>query len=119
MSKTNFEAIAADAQELGRLLRVLYLKRGTERVNKDRRYKMLVAIGNYGFINLNEVEAVLPPESAPIKRMVIAAKDNGTCVDMTYGRRTKSVIVLRTGKIVLSSTLPDTLSNRMNNSSKK
>lgn len=77
---------------------------------------MLVAIGNYGFINLNEVEAVLPPESAPIKRMVIAAKDNGTCIDMTYGRRTKSVIVLRTGKIVLSSTLPDTLSNRMNNS---
>ena len=75
---------------------------------------MIASIGNGSFVNTKEVEVILPPESAPVKRMVGAAKDAGSCIDLTYGRRTKSVIVLKTGKLVLSPTLPETLANKMN-----
>jgi regulator of extracellular matrix RemA (YlzA/DUF370 family) len=78
---------------------------------------MLISIGNGSFVNRKEVEVILPPESAPIKRMISFAKDEMLCIDLTYGRRTKSVIILKTGKIILSPTLPDTLVNRMNKNS--
>ena len=60
---------------------------------------------NIGFSNLvaaNRIIAVLGPEAAPVKRMVAEAKADRTLIDATSGRRTRSVIVLDSGHVVLS-----------------
>lgn len=74
----------------------------------------MLNVGNGSYVKIHEIEAIVPPESAPIKRMVSTSKDHEQCVDLTYGKRTKSVIVLKSGKLVLSSVLPDTLVNKLN-----
>lgn len=73
----------------------------------------MLNVGCGSFVKKEEIEVIAPPESAPIKRLVSDAKDNGICVDLTYGGKTKSVIVLRSGKIVLSHVTAGTLSNNM------
>ena len=70
---------------------------------------------NIGFGNLISAQrliAVVSPDSAPVKRLVQAAKDNGTAVDATQGRKTKGVIITDTEKIVLSALLPETIAGR-------
>lgn len=76
--------------------------------------KNYVNVGINSFVAVDEIETVSPPESAPIKRMVSTAKDENRCIELTYGRRTKSVLVLKGGKIVLSPTLPQTIIQRLN-----
>ena len=70
---------------------------------------------NIGFGNLVSADrliALVSPDSAPVKRLVQAAKDNGTAVDATQGRKTKGVIITDTEKIVLSALLPETIAGR-------
>lgn len=55
------------------------------------------------------VVAIVSPESAPIKRLVQEAKGKGVVIDSTYGRRTRGVLVLDSGQIVLSSLQPSTI----------
>ncbi len=73
----------------------------------------MLNVGNGSFVKIEEIEVVMPPESAPLKRMVSDAKDAGTCIDLTYGKKVKSIIVLKSGKIVLSATLASTLTNNI------
>lgn len=73
----------------------------------------MVNVGTNSFVMISEIETISPPESAPIKRMINTAKDEGRCVEVTYGKRVKSVIVLKSGKIVLSAMLPQTLAQRI------
>lgn len=70
---------------------------------------------NIGFGNIvmaNRIIAVISPESAPVKRMIQDARDSGSIIDATYGRKTKAVIVTD-GGIVLSALLPETISSRI------
>lgn len=75
--------------------------------------KDFVNVGTNSYIAVNEIESVSPPESAPIKRMVNLAKDENRCVEVNYGKRVKAVIVLKSGKIVLSAMLPQTIVDRI------
>ena len=71
---------------------------------------------NIGFGNLVSVDrwvAVVSPDSAPIKRMVQEARDRGVLIDATYGRRTKSVLIMDNDHLVLSALQPETISNRV------
>lgn len=52
------------------------------------------------------------PDSAPIKRMVQTARETGAAVDATQGRKTKAVLVMENGQLVLSALLPETIANR-------
>ncbi|MGM0395797.1 MAG: extracellular matrix/biofilm regulator RemA [Bacillota bacterium] len=77
---------------------------------------MLVYFINVGFGNVvasNKVVSVVSPESAPIKRLVQESKEQGTLIDATYGRRTRSVIVMDSGHIVLSPLQPETIAHRL------
>ncbi len=74
----------------------------------------LINIGFGNFINTSMVLSVVRSDSAPIKRMVQAAKDGGRAVDATQGRKTKAVIIMRDNAIVLSALMPDTIAARMN-----
>lgn len=73
----------------------------------------MINIGTNSFVMVSEIETISPPESAPIKRLVNTAKDEGRCIEATYGKRVKAVIVLKSGKVVLSAVLPQTLAQRI------
>lgn len=73
----------------------------------------MVNVGTNSFVRIEEIETISPPESAPIKRLVNTAKDEGKCIEVTYGKRVKSVIILKSGKIVLSTMLPQTIAQRI------
>lgn len=73
---------------------------------------MLIHIGFGNIVNTARIVAIVSPESAPIKRMVQRAKEAGTAIDATQGRRTKSVLVMENGQVVLSALLPETIAGR-------
>ena len=73
----------------------------------------LLHIGFGGVLAVNRVLAILSPESAPVKRMIRDASQRQLVVDMTYGRRTKSVILLDTGHVALAALQPQTLMGRL------
>lgn len=72
----------------------------------------LINIGFGNIVSANRIIAIVSPESAPIKRMIQEAKDNKTAVDATYGRRTRAVIIMDSGHIVLSAVQPETVAGR-------
>ena len=72
---------------------------------------------NIGFGNLvaaARIVAVVSPESAPIKRIIQDVRERGELIDATFGRRTRSVIVMDSGHVILSGLQPETLNTRMN-----
>lgn len=71
---------------------------------------------NVGFGNMvaaNKIVSIVTAESAPVKRIIQEAKDNGTLINATYGRKSRSVIVMDSGHIVLSAIQPETVANRI------
>ncbi len=73
----------------------------------------LVHIGFGNILAVNRVIAILSPTSAPTKRMVQEAREGGKVIDMTSGRRTKTVLVLDSGHIVLAALSPETIAGRV------
>lgn len=74
----------------------------------------LFSIGLGSFVSYAKVVAIVPPESAPIKRLVQEAKDKGMAIDATFGRRTRAVVVMDSGQVVLSPIQPETIIGRNN-----
>lgn len=74
----------------------------------------LVNIGYGTIIAVDRIIAVVAPESAPIKRIVQEAKELNNLIDATYGRRTRSVIIMDNSTVVLSAVQPETITNRVN-----
>ena len=73
----------------------------------------LVNIGFGSAVAASRILAVVSPESAPIKRVVQEARDRGMLIDASYGRRTKSVLLMDTDHVILSSVAPQALAARM------
>ena len=72
----------------------------------------LINIGFGSMIAANRLLAVVAPDSAPIKRVVQESRDRGMLVDASYGRKTKSVILMDTDHVILSALTTETLSAR-------
>ncbi|MBQ2825902.1 MAG: DUF370 domain-containing protein [Clostridia bacterium] len=71
---------------------------------------------NIGFGNMVAAErivALVSPDSSPIKRLISDAKDDGRVIDVTCGRRTRSVIVTDSEHVILSAIQAETISNRL------
>ena len=71
---------------------------------------------NIGFGNMvssSKIIAVVSPESAPIKRLVQDARDDGRLIDATFGRRTRAVLIMSSDHVVLSAKQPETVSARL------
>ena len=64
-----------------------------------------IHIGFGNLVNTSKIIAVVSPESAPIKRLIQNAKEKGTAIDATCGRKTKAVLVMEDSQIVLSALL--------------
>ncbi|MBE6980869.1 MAG: DUF370 domain-containing protein [Ruminococcaceae bacterium] len=67
----------------------------------------LINIGFGSLLAVERILTVLDPESAPIKRICQEAKERGMLIDASYGRKTKSVILMDTDHVVLSALTPD------------
>ena len=74
----------------------------------------LINIGFGNMVSANRLVAIVSPESAPIKRIMQDAKERGTLIDATYGRRTRAVIVTDSDHVILSAVQPETVANRLN-----
>ena len=72
----------------------------------------LIHIGFGNIVNTEKIIAVVSPDSAPIKRLVQNAKEKGTAIDATQGRKTKAVLVMENNQVVLSALLHETIANR-------
>ena len=75
---------------------------------------MLINVGYGNIVNMDKVVSIIRTEAAPIKRMIQVAKDNNMAIDDTCGRKTKCILVMDSGHVVLSALLPDTIENRVN-----
>ena len=73
----------------------------------------LINIGFGNVVSANRVVAIVSPESAPIKRIIQDARDRLQLIDATYGRRTRAVVIMDSGHVVLSAVQPDTMSHRI------
>ena len=76
----------------------------------------LINIGYGNMVSAERIVTIVSPESAPIKRLVQEARDDGRAVDATYGRKTRAVMIMDSGHIILSSLITDTLAARINGS---
>jgi regulator of extracellular matrix RemA (YlzA/DUF370 family) len=73
----------------------------------------LVNIGFGNIVSGNRIVAIVSPESAPIKRIISNARDQGVLIDATYGRRTRAVIITDSDHVILSAVQPETVANRL------
>ncbi len=72
----------------------------------------LINIGFGNMVSSSKLVAIVSPESAPIKRLVQDARDDGRLIDATYGRRTRAVIIMSSDHVILSAIQPETVSAR-------
>lgn len=73
----------------------------------------LINVGFGNIVALDRIITIVNPDSAPIKRLVQDAKDSKMAIDATYGRKTRAVIVMDSGHIVLSALQPETVAARL------
>ena len=63
----------------------------------------LVSIGYGNMVSADRIVSVVSSESAPIKRLIQEARDDGRAIDATFGRKTRAVLIMDSGHIILSS----------------
>ena len=68
-------------------------------------------------VSASRVIAIVSPESAPIKRIIQDVRDRGQLIDATYGRRTRAVVIMDSGHVILSAIQPETVAGRMSGKS--
>ncbi len=74
----------------------------------------LINIGFGNIVSTDRVIAIVSPESAPIKRLIQDARDSGNAIDATCGRKTRAVLIMDSGHIILSAVQPETVAGRLN-----
>lgn len=73
----------------------------------------LINIGFGNMISAQRLVGIVSPDSAPIKRLIQESRDDGTLVDATYGRRTRAVLIMDSGHVILSAVQPETVAHRL------
>lgn len=79
----------------------------------------LIGIGFGNLVAAERVISIVSPESAPIKRMIQEVRERGELIDASFGRSTRSVLVMDNGYLVLSALTPETLSPRFGEQSEE
>ena len=73
----------------------------------------LINIGFGNMVSADRLIAIVSPDSAPIKRIIQEVRDKGLLVDASYGRRTRAVLLMDSGHVILSAIQPETVAGRM------
>ena len=79
----------------------------------------LIAIGFGKLVSAERIVSVVSPESAPIKRMIQDVREKGSLIDASFGRSTKSVLIMDSGHVILSALPTETLASRMEGSEER
>ncbi len=69
--------------------------------------------GYNNMVSADKIVALVSFDSAPAKRLVQDSKDGGRAIDCTGGKKTKSVIIMNSGHVVLSSLETEKLASRI------
>ncbi|EHM10136.1 hypothetical protein TheveDRAFT_1007 [Thermanaerovibrio velox DSM 12556] len=72
----------------------------------------MLHVGFGNMVSVDRIVAIISPASAPIKRLKDEAQREGRLVDATQGRKTRAILVMDSGHVILSALQPETLSNR-------
>ena len=72
----------------------------------------LINIGFGNMVSAERLLSVISPDSAPVKRLIQEARDRGMLIDASFGRKTKSVLIMDTDHVILSASLPETIASR-------
>lgn len=75
----------------------------------------LVNIGFSNMVSAERIVAIVSPESAPIKRMIQDVREKGLLIDASFGRSTKTLLIMDSGNVILSALAPDVLAARISN----
>jgi extracellular matrix regulatory protein A len=76
----------------------------------------LIHVGFGNVLAVNRVVAIVAPNSAPTKRLIQKSKDENRTIDLTSGRRTKAVLIMDSGHVVLAAITPETITGRVSSS---
>ena len=74
-----------------------------------------INIGFGNMVSAGRIVAIASPDSAPIKRLVKDAKEENRVIDVSCGRRTRSVIITDSEHVILSAIQAETITNRLAN----
>lgn len=70
-------------------------------------------IGYGSYVDADKIVGIIKPDAAPIKRLIQNAKENLTLIDATAGRRTRAVLIMSDGHLIVSGLQVETLVNRL------
>ena len=73
----------------------------------------LINIGFGNMVSASRIVAIVSPESAPIKRVILKAKEKDMLIGATYGRRSRAVLIIDSEHVILSPLQPETVANRL------
>ena len=76
-----------------------------------------INIGFGNMVSAGRIVAIACPDSAPVKRLVQDAKDEGRVIDVSCGRRTRAVIITDSDHVILSAIQSETITNRLSDDS--
>ena len=76
-----------------------------------------INIGFGNMVSAGRIVAIASPDSAPVKRLVQDAKEDNRVIDVSCGRRTRSVIITDSDHVILSAIYAETITNRLANDS--
>lgn len=72
-----------------------------------------INVGYGNIVSTSKIVSIVSPESAPIKRMIMDAREKGLLIDATHGRKTRGVIVTDSNHVILSAVQPETMVERL------
>lgn len=79
---------------------------------QERFEPVLLNIGFGNTVVAERVVAIVSPNSSPMKRLKDEARDGNRLIDVTQGRKTRSIIVTDSNHVILSSVQVETISLR-------
>ena len=74
----------------------------------------LINVGYGNIVAANRIISIVGAESAPIKRIIADAKEAKKLIDASFGKKTRSVIIMDRGHVILSAVQPETVAGRIN-----
>ena len=72
-----------------------------------------ISIGYGNIVAADRVVALVSQDSAPVKRLVQDAREEGRVIDVSCGRRTRAVIITDSDHVILSAVQAETIANRL------
>ncbi len=74
----------------------------------------LVSVGFGNIVSGARIITIVTPDSAPVKRLVQDARERRLLIDASCGRKTRAVLVMDSGHVVLSALQSETIARRLN-----